>query len=56
MESEDATYFPPISLESATDTTDDGGHIVNEGSSDNILTETAVSKGDSTGGQQNQRR
>ena len=55
MESEDATYFPPISLESATDTTDDGGHIVNEGSSDNILTETAVSKGDSTGGQQNQR-
>ena len=55
LESEDATYFPPVSLEPATDTTDDGGHIVNEGSGDNILTETAVSKGDSTGGQQNQR-
>ena len=55
LESEDATYFPPVSLEPATDTTDGGGHIVNEGSGDNILTETAVSKGDSTGGQQNQR-
>ena len=55
LESEDATYFPPVSLEVATDTTDSGGHIVNEGSGDNILTETAVSKGDATGGQQNQR-